>query len=146
MAEAVHFLMISAFFVSLLLPAGQACGTASGGVANKALLHFNLSPPPKYTYSDLPRHGQMTTAQAAESNADRDLQLAKWQPTCCNRDTYSHHAVEVETVQFQITGAVTVETPQPIFESQWRMFAEKIQEKLEEHRVFFTGAVMVEMF
>ncbi|PIO59708.1 hypothetical protein TELCIR_18819 [Teladorsagia circumcincta] len=52
----------------------------------------------------------------------------------------------VETIEFQIVGTVTVETPQPIFENQWRMFAEKIQEKLEQHHVFFTGAVIVEMF
>uniref|UniRef100_A0A0N4W9B3 Secreted protein n=1 Tax=Haemonchus placei TaxID=6290 RepID=A0A0N4W9B3_HAEPC len=70
--------MILAFFLYVAFPASVvlACGPATGTLGNKALLHFNLAPPPKYTYSDSPSHGQMTSAQAAESNADRDLQLA----------------------------------------------------------------------
>uniref|UniRef100_W6NG62 Uncharacterized protein n=1 Tax=Haemonchus contortus TaxID=6289 RepID=W6NG62_HAECO len=276
--------MILALFLYVALPASVvlACGPATGTLGNKALLHFNLAPPPKYTYSDSPSHGQMTSAQAAESNADRDLQLAilstlaengimedtvtlsydykapklnleagqhctkpntfvvydgailykciaatargkrsrvkrqetdsptegtttdtvdvttgTTEPTTTasvgtteavtstvtttvsvDPQTITTKSVEittvktttenvevtttespevtttttvpdeepVQTVEFQIIGTVTVETPQPIFESQWKSFAEKIQEKLEQHHVFFTGAILVDMF
>nr|CDJ97884.1 Protein C29G2.3 [Haemonchus contortus] len=199
--------MILALFLYAALPASivLACGPATGTLGNKALLHFNLAPPPKYTYSDSPSHGQMTSAQAAESNADRDLQLAILSTLAENgimEDTvtlsYDYKAPKlnleagqhctkpntfvvydgailykcvaatargkrsrvkreetdpptedeepVQTVEFQIIGTVTVETPQPIFESQWKSFAEKIQEKLEQHHVFFTGAILVDMF
>ncbi|KIH62926.1 hypothetical protein ANCDUO_06785 [Ancylostoma duodenale] len=60
--------------------------------------------------------------------------------------TKSSPEAEVKAEQFQITGAVVVETPQPIFESQWNLLAAEIQAKLEKHRVLFTEDIRVELF
>ncbi|VDM76695.1 unnamed protein product [Strongylus vulgaris] len=51
----------------------------------------------------------------------------------------------VKSEQYEISGEVIVETPQPIFESQWNTLAEQIQQKLERRRVIFTADIFVEM-
>ncbi|PIO68661.1 hypothetical protein TELCIR_09539 [Teladorsagia circumcincta] len=71
------FLMIAAFLLFTALPNTRACNPViPGALSNRALLSLNLAPPPQYTYSDAPTYGQMPSARAAESNADKDLKLA----------------------------------------------------------------------
>ncbi|VDO99276.1 unnamed protein product [Heligmosomoides polygyrus] len=87
-----------------------------------------------------------TTAEPAEATTAADSTTANSEPlTTDGPDPTAAPGGTVKTTEFHISGTVTVETAVPIFEDQWKSFAEKIQAKLEKQNVYFTEDVVVDL-
>ncbi|EYB87054.1 hypothetical protein Y032_0269g836 [Ancylostoma ceylanicum] len=141
-------------------PAVRRRGKRAAGSSTTAISTTATTEMPT-TGEDTTTNSEFTTEPPTTTNANTTpdesttpgAELTTKLPTTANPKTTLEHKTTTESSpetnvkaeQFQIVGAVVVETQQPIFESQWNLLAAEIQAKLEKHRVLFTEDIRVEL-